>query len=747
MKQNPRLIQFFFFALMLMIFAVSTLVASIKDISFPGVILAKSEGFLTDLKFYFIGGEKLRNKIELIEIDNLTLEQFSEYGRWPWQRDPQAFLIYSILQFKPKLLVLDIIYAESETVRMPPELEEDLYKIGRSDLVKKFSPEAKLLKTLHHYREKIILTAAAGSLCLPSVHGSFFCENKPDFAENDKLNFQSIEKWALNEKIESAPQQSLLPYIENPILNLTEYNEVAKNFGFSVSQSGLDGVFRNIFLRFKFNNKIFPSLALSAVTNFDSSFVKPAENKIQLNFRSNIKSEHLISAADILIAQQDSEQGRLLKEKLTVKLKDKIVVFGVSATAAGDNHATPIGILSGPEIVVTAIDNLLSGDHLKEPSKLLSLGFLLFLSVLFFGVQIYKNRIQSRYIIPFFIFSALIVLFVDLLLFSQQVNIPSVWVYLFIAGYSFLIIYEKYLVTEMQRNFIKSAFSKYISPDFVNELISNPEKLKIGGIKKELTVMFSDIRSFTTFSEKMDAKMLGEFLSEYFDEMTNIVFASRGTLDKYIGDAVMAFWGDPLEVTDHAYSACVSAKKMMKILQQKHAYYLEKYGVDLQIGIGINTGVVSVGNMGSSKSLGYTVIGDAVNLTSRLEGATKNYGISILTTEATLAQIVASGKELPSHRYLDSLQVKGKNRAVKIAQVFEDDIPEEIISSFNEARSDYLQQHWNEAILKFEKCNLLFQAYCGISDSVCALFIERCKAWQTEPPPANWEGSWKLDSK
>lgn len=735
MKQNLKIIQFIFFGLLLSIFSLSTLFPAIKETAFPGIFMEKAEGFVTDFKLFLRGKNQVKSSIELVEIDNRTIEQFPEYGRWPWQRDPQAFLLYSILGYKPKLVVLDIIYAEAESVRIPPELEEDLHSIGRSDLVKKYSPEAKLLKVFNHYSDKIVMTAGSDSICSAS--------EKECLAQVSNESRRSIEKWALGGYIGREEP----PRIENPILNLTEYNEVAKNFGFSISQPGMDGVLRSMYLRFRLDGKVYPSLALTAAEFLKPPAPMPDINKIQLNFRTDIRSEHAISAADIFFAQKESAEGKALNQKLAARIKDKVIVLGVTASAAGDYHLTSAGILSGPEIVATAIDNLVANDFIRAPGLTLS-ALMIATFILLFGVaQRVKDRISSRFIFGFFGFITLLFFVVDFFFYLRNLNLPSVWFYLFFSGYGFLIVYEKYLVTESQKDFIKTAFSKYISPDFVNEIINNPNKLKIGGEKKELTIMFSDIRSFTTFSERMDAKTLGELLHEYLDEMTDIIFASRGTLDKYIGDAVMAFWGDPLEATDHAHSACESAKKMIVFLNGKQDYFFQKYGVNLQVGIGINTGIVSVGNMGSSKSLGYTVIGDSVNLTSRLEGATKNFGVSILTTESTLNQITASGHQLPSHRYLDSLKVKGKNKAVKVAQIFETDVPEEFVAEFASARELYLLQKWPEAIAAFENCNSLFKSLFAKEDPVSLIFIERCKDWQSEPPPKDWDGSWKLDSK
>jgi adenylate cyclase len=240
----------------------------------------------------------------------------------------------------------------------------------------------------------------------------------------------------------------------------------------------------------------------------------------------------------------------------------------------------------------------------------------------------------------------------------------------------------------------------------------------------------------------MDAKTLGEFLNEYLDLMTDVVFETGGTLDKYIGDALMAFWGDPLELNDHGARACQAAVKMMKLVSEHHDHFLKKYGVDIKIGIGINSGNVSVGNMGSSKSLGYTVIGDAVNLASRLEGATKAYGVTILTTRETLDQIQKLSSELPAHRVIDLVKVKGKKNAVEVIEIFFEEKNSRGIWFFNEARGLYLKRQWKDAILKFQAATREFG-----NDEPSEIFIQRCEVYAVNPPPENWDGSHQMESK
>jgi adenylate cyclase len=259
--------------------------------------------------------------------------------------------------------------------------------------------------------------------------------------------------------------------------------------------------------------------------------------------------------------------------------------------------------------------------------------------------------------------------------------------------------------------------------------------------------MFSDIRSFTTFSEKMDAPKLAHFLNDYLGIMTNIVFANQGTLDKYIGDAIMAFWGAPLDQPMHAGNACSAAMAMMKALHENKARWKTEFDVDVNIGVGINSGPVNVGNMGSSDNFSYTVIGDHVNLSSRLEGLTKAYGVSILTTRFTFDEIVKAGGSLPPHRILDNVKVKGKKNAVELIQVLDRPLAKEGLVVFEEARQLYLGQRWDQAIDKFREANSYLAFSADQPDGPCDVFIERCTEFKANPPAKDWDGDWEMHSK
>ncbi|OFZ36477.1 MAG: hypothetical protein A2070_09605 [Bdellovibrionales bacterium GWC1_52_8] len=281
----------------------------------------------------------------------------------------------------------------------------------------------------------------------------------------------------------------------------------------------------------------------------------------------------------------------------------------------------------------------------------------------------------------------------------------------------------------------------------MDSILKDPSKLTVGGEKRELTILFSDIRGFTSFSEKMDAKALSSLLNEYLGVMTKIIFAHEGTLDKYIGDAIMAFWGAPLDQPKHAANSLKTAIAMMKALNEQRPLIQEKYGVQIEIGIGINSGMVSVGNMGSETNFAYTVIGDHVNLASRLESLTKAYGVTILTTRFTLNDVLQAGEPLPPHRVLDHVKVKGKKNAVEMIQVLDREYDSEGLKMFEEGRALYTAQKWDEAITVFTAANARLALSVDKMDGPCAVYLERCGDFKKVPPEAGWDGSWEMHSK
>ena len=301
---------------------------------------------------------------------------------------------------------------------------------------------------------------------------------------------------------------------------------------------------------------------------------------------------------------------------------------------------------------------------------------------------------------------------------------------------------REYWITEKEKKKVKGAFESYVPPAVVNEVLRNPDLLRLGGQKKELTVLFSDIRGFTTLSERLDPEQLVHLLNHYLSKMTDKVFERSGTLDKYIGDAIMAFFGAPLPRDDHAVLACRTALDMLEALETMGPEWAKMGLPAPKIGIGINTGAMVVGNMGSDRRFDYTVMGDEVNLSSRLEGITKTYKTACVISENTQKQL---GPEFIC-RELDLVRVKGKKEPVRIFELVATGEVEEPVAKklhvFSEGIQAYRNQDWDNA----EKAFLAVLEQ-NPADGPSHVFLERCKVFRTSPPDPDWQGVWVMATK
>jgi adenylate cyclase len=302
--------------------------------------------------------------------------------------------------------------------------------------------------------------------------------------------------------------------------------------------------------------------------------------------------------------------------------------------------------------------------------------------------------------------------------------------------------FYKYFTEERKKRALRSTFAKYVSPAIVDEIMKDPENVELGGQKRVLTVFFSDLRNFTSISEKLEPQTLTNFLNRYLTPMTEVIFANKGTLDKYIGDAVMAFFGAPISYPDHAACACRAALQSLVKLKEIQTEFAKENLPFVDIGIGINSREMSVGNMGSDIVRNYTVIGDAVNLGSRLEGLNKEYGTKIIISEFTLAEI---GDRFVT-RELDRVQVKGKQQPIAIHELIaEGEVPTETVhflTTFKSAYSAYRGRDFVTAMNLFLEAKNLRP-----EDGPAQLYIERCEQFIATPPPADWNGVYIFTKK
>lgn len=474
--------------------------------------------------------------------------------------------------------------------------------------------------------------------------------------------------------------------------------------------------------------------------------------RIRLNYLGGTNSFYYVSAKDLLNSKSDKidvtvkdQSGQIHRQNFVKKdfFSNRSVLFGASALGIGDIRNTPVQIaMPGPETHLNAYANLVDKNYIldiKNPQIIIPvLTFLI--GFAFTLVWTFASSLYSPVVL---IISFFIGYFIDYRIFLSQKIMTTTWPLYFVCFISFMGIFlYKYFTEERSRQKIKKAFSKYVSPAVVEELLKNEKNLELGGKKQRLTVMFSDLRGFTTFSEKLDPEELTKFLNIYFTKMTEEVFNAKGTLDKFIGDAVMAFFGAPLSYQNNAENACRCALRSLERLQELNADFKQKGYPLLDMGIGINTGEMSVGNMGSETLQNYTVLGDSVNLASRLEGLNKDYGTKIIIGPETFKEI----NSIFVCRELDFVRVKGKKEALPIYELIDEISARSTLSdwleNYQQARRFYQSRDFNQAQLFFAKCVELKP-----TDQTSQLFIQRCHEYILNPPASDWDGVYNLDHK
>jgi adenylate cyclase len=469
----------------------------------------------------------------------------------------------------------------------------------------------------------------------------------------------------------------------------------------------------------------------------DKLTVKPDWlGRVLINYRGPRETYPYYSIADVV--QRKFKPGTF---------RDKIVLVGASATGIGDLRTPPYGGIDYPglEVHANVIDNMLNdGFLIRGPHQEVFDLALIFL----FGIPL---GIALALVSPRWMWFGLALLvpfaFLNYISFLRghwlNFTLPAIT----LTANVMLVSLYRALVEEKEKRKVRSAFSRYLNPEVIRRLLLNPKLVEPR--KTEITVMFSDIRGFTTISEKLDAQELAIFLNGYLSDMTKIVFGTQGTLDKYIGDAVMAFWGAPIEEPDHALNACKAALAMMQRVHELQEKWEAEGKPKLDIGVGLNSGPASVGNMGSELQYGYTALGDTVNLSSRLEGLNKDYGTHILVNESTYTAVKEAGFLF---RELDIIRVKGKLQPVVIYELvgraaeLEKD-PEYVellcrLEEFAAARALYGQRKWDEAQRKFEE----ILKRCP-EDGPSRMYWKRCQEYLFDEPPVGWDGVFTMTHK
>jgi adenylate cyclase len=580
----------------------------ISSISVVLVLLLYVAGALTswenkfyDYKFLIRGSKEPSRNVVIIGIDADSLARF---GRFPWPRGVLAKGIINLKRAGVKVIGTDIIF---------PERSQDA------------SQDEQLAGALRYSK---------------NVVGAIYFEMAPE------KTIEIVEgKMVVNEILQ-----------EKLILPIPRLMKAFCTLGFTNAYPDNDGGLRKTRTRYNFEGEDYYSLNLKIASQFldrdPASFKLP--EKLYANFRGGTKTYTHYSFMLIYDATFPRDW-----------VKGKIALIGSTATGAYDHYPTPYDkIYPGVEFHATAIDNVISNDFIRPEPAFLSIILAILLGI---GMGQVFLRIRLLRAIMVFVLSLGFYFFLTEYFIFAKYNFhtdflkPGLSLILSFSG----IMGYRLLTEEKEKRWIKKTFSYYLSPDVINELASNPDKLRLGGERKTLTVLFSDIRNFTVMSEKLNPEEVVGMLNEYLSAMTEIVFKNSGTLDKFIGDAVMAFWGAPIYQEDHAERAVRCAVEMMEKLHELQEMWRKQNKPVMNIGIGVNTGEMVVGNLGSQQRMAYTVIGDNVNLGSRLEGLNKQYNTHIIISESTY-EIV---KDKFNCKPLGQVSVKGKEKPVNIFEV------------------------------------------------------------------------------
>jgi len=519
-------------------------------------------------------------------------------------------------------------------------------------------------------------------------------------------------------------------------------------------QGDVDGVVRRIFLFSNFNEHSYPSFAFKMFIdlmgvdslNIDlGSTVKlysegqlvrkiPIDNNgnMLINFAGPFKTYRYISFYDVL-------EQRLPKEYF----ENKVVLIGTSLPGLFDLRSVPFNpTFPGVEIHANIINTLLTENFITRPTSLEIYALIVSIGILVGIITVFLTPIWSIVVI---LVLGFIHTFIAYNLFLES----SYWLPIITPILTILLTFSaiylyRYVTEERGKKFIKETFSHFVTQSVVDELLENPDKIKLGGEKKECTVFFSDVIGFTTIAEQLTPEALVRLLNEYLTQMTNIVFKYDGMLDKYEGDAIMAVFGAPISHGNHAYKACATALEMQEQLFKLRTMWGKQGRPQLHTRIGINSGLMVVGNMGSEKRFDYTVMGDAVNLGARLEPANNQYGTRVMIGERTyqLAQ------EQIIVRELDLLRVKGKTKPVQVYELLglvENGLPEnkkQILDFFREGYKNYLGQNWSTAIKYFQQALTI-----DPNDGPSKTYIRRCEQFSKIPPREDWDGVFTLQTK
>ena len=690
-----------------------------------------------------------------VTIIDLDEESLAEIGQWPWSRTTVAKLIQNLMQMGAALVAFDIVFAEPD--RMNPNKIPDTV-VGLDEATK---AKLRALPSNDEIMSRVIRKSRV-------VLGQAGYWEKLETKKGPPIK-KSV---ALLKQGKNVNPAFFLPRFQSLIRNVPVIEKHATGHGIFSLVPEPDGIVRRVPTLFVYENELYPSLSvemLRVALNRKSILVKAniagitflgvhknlqlptdSHGRVWPYFSKSDKSKY-VSAKDVLNGTADPA---LIKGKLTI--------VGTSAVGLLDIRAVPTEpVIPGVEVHVQLIEAAMHKKWLSRPNYFIGAELAL---ILFGGLAmiILVPWAGAKWTMGLFLFVSGGAGAMSWYLFAEHRL-------LFDAGYAVISIlllytvltYTGYAKEEASRRQTRDAFSKYLSPDMVARVAENPGELKLGGEKREMTLLFCDVRGFTTISEQFDAVGLTALINKLLTPLTNAILDRQGTVDKYMGDCIMAFWNAPLDDDEHIYNGCVSALAMlaeMRPLNDRLEIEAKEEGrkhIPLKVGLGLNTGECVVGNMGSDQRFDYSVLGDTVNLAARLEGQSKSYGMNVVLGPTTNAAVTDRMATID----LDYIQVKGKTEGTYIYGLMGDEEVKAgpmfvaLQKKISDAMDSYRQQRFDEATGMFKEIRRLGSDehkpwHLEVNlDVLCDLYDERIAEYKINPPAANWDGVFVATTK
>jgi adenylate cyclase len=685
--------------------------------------------------------EATERPVVIIDIDEQSLKSV---GQWPWPRTRIADLISRLTQMGALVIAFDIVFAEPD--RMSPSVAADEFR----DLDDATRTKLRALPS----NDAVFADALKNSRVVVGESGLPFAVAQPDGAR-PPIGLATMG---------GDPRPFLLNF-PGLLRNVPQLEQAASGRGLFTIRAERDGIVRRVPIVMQAQGTVMPSLTLEMLRVASGSntvlirsdragvqnaavpgFVIPTDRNGQLwiHFAPHDKARY-VSAGDVL-------EGKVPADRVARRL----VLIGTSAVGLLDSKTTPIDpVMPGVEVHAQVLESVLTQSVLSSPNY--AIGVELIAALLLGIAIIWLAPILSPALLLAFGAAIIAITLGASWYFYQQAGL------LFDATYPLLssalvyltLIFSNYISEQAQRRRIRSAFGQYLSPALVEQLAQSPEKLVLGGEEREMSILFSDVRGFTTISElyKDDPQGLTSLMNSFLTPLTNAIIDHKGTIDKYMGDAVMAFWNAPLHDERHEYNACEAALEMLHrvdTLNRQREQQANETGqrfIPIKVGVGINTGRCVVGNMGSDLRFNYSVLGDPVNLASRLEGQSKNYGLPIIIGSKT-----ASGlRDKFAILELDCITVKGKTEPESVFTVLgrADVAGSENFGRLNHTVAEMLdrfrRQDFAGATDSIARCREIEDGF-GIGH-LLDLYSERIRIFLQSPPPPDWNGVFVLDTK